>query len=287
MKQSSTPPSPEDNATTRIDDNTAARIQVYRLLAAAFRYPIDDFFENLVDGKCRVALSETLSMSSYHDSPFEEELLKLMEKIEASLAQMNFEDYEVLFAETFEVGAPAPPCPPYEGSQRKSLPRNAAMLQISAFYKHFGLKMDQKEGKRELPDHISAELEFLQFLTFKEAQARGENDEKDDKELLTGYLLAQTDFLRRHPLRWISSFANKLAEIRPGEAPSLFAELTTLFLHEEWDLAAGRLKEMGVDVEPLDKKLLHVTVERPVDEFIPFDDPMDEGPNCNGCGPSD
>ena len=283
MKQSSPPPSPEDNATACIDNNTA-RMQVYHLLSAAFRYPTDDFFEGLVGGKYRLALSEALAISPYHDSLFEKELLEQMEEIEALLAQTNFEDYQVLFTETFEVGAPAPPCPPYEGSQRKSLPRNAAMLQIMAFYKHFGLEMDQQEGKRELPDHISVELEFLRFLAFKEAQAR---EADDDKELLTGYMLAQSDFLRRHPLRWISSFAEKLGEIRPGEVPSLFAELTALFLHEEWDLVAGRLKEMGVDVKPLDKKLLNVSVERPVDEFIPIDDPMDEGPVCNGCGPSD
>ena len=47
------------------------------------------------------------------------------------------------------------------------------MLEVSEFYKHFGLNMNQEEGKRELPDHLCAELEFLHFLTFKEAQARG------------------------------------------------------------------------------------------------------------------
>jgi len=174
---------------------------------------------------------------------------------------MSFEDYEVLFAQTLDVGAPKPPCPPYEGLQKKSLSRHATMLQITAFYKHFGLEMDRQEGKSELPDHITAELEFLHFLTFKESQAR----ESDDRELLTGYLLAQNDFLQRHPLRWIPAFAEELQAIRPGTALAMFAEITAGILQEEADLVRGYLKVLEVDAKPLEpedkKPLASIPVE--------------------------
>jgi len=69
-------------------------------------------------------------------------------------------------------GAPEPPCPPYEDTYRKGLEKTVILLAVSEFYKHFDLKMDPGEGKRKLADHVSAELEFRHFLTFKEAQAR-------------------------------------------------------------------------------------------------------------------
>lgn len=250
-----------------------ARSRLYQLLSAIFRYPTADLFESLAQGEYLSEFSEALKASPHNGSKLETGFLGRVEKIRESLSAISFEDYEVEFTGTFEVGAPGPPCPPSEGLYRNAPARQSIMLQISEFYKHFGLEMDQHEGKRELPDHISAELEFLHFLTFKEDQAR----EAGDKELLTGYLLAQNDFLQRHPLQWITSFADKLAEASPGTAPSLFAELTVLFLYEEWDLVTGYLKEMGVDTKPL-----NVPAKRPVEEIIP-DDPIGEVPGCNGC----
>lgn len=251
-----------------------ARSRLYQLLSAIFRYPTNDLFESMVRGAYLSEFSDALRMSPHHGSALETEFLEKVEEIRESLSTMSFEDYEVEFTGTFEVGAPGPPCPPSEGLYRKAPARQSIMLQISEFYKHFGLEMDQHGGKRELPDHISAELEFLHFLTFKEAQAR----EADDKELLTGYMLAQNDFLQRHPLQWISSFADKLETVNPGIAPSLFAEFTELFLYEEWDLVTGYLMDLGVDTSPL-----HVPSERPVEKIIPADDPIGEVPGCDGC----
>lgn len=253
---------------------TLARSRLYQLLSVIFLYPTIDLFESLVHGKYLLEFSEALKASPHRGSRLETEFLENVEDIRESVSALSFEDYEVEFTGTFEVGAPGPPCPPSEGLYRKAPARQSIMLQISEFYKHFGLEMDQHEGKRELPDHITAELEFMHFLTFKEDQAR----EAGDKELLTGYLLAQNDFLQRHPLQWISSFSDKLAEVSQGTVPSIFAELTELFLYQEWDLVAGYLMEMGVDTKPL-----HVPSERPVEKIIPADDPIGEVPGCNGC----
>ena len=79
------------------------------------------------------------------------------------------------------------------------------------FYKHFGLAMNREEGKREVPDHISAELEFMHFLTFKETQAIEEGTE----DLLQGYLLAQKDFLQQQLYQWLPAFVEKLEAACP------------------------------------------------------------------------
>lgn len=249
-----------------------ARSQVYHLLSTAFRYPTAEFFRSMVDGDYWLALVEAMSTSPHHDSL--DELLELSEEIEAVLAGISYEGYEVLFAETFEVGAPMPPCPPYEGLQRKTTTRHSAMLRIAAFYKHFGLKMDQQEGKCELPDHITAQLEFLHFLAFKESQAR----EAGDKELLTGYLLAQNDFLQRHCLQWVPAFSEKIEEIRPGTALALFAEITTRVLQEEADLVSVYLKELGVDIKPVE-----LEKEEPVVAPLPVEEPDAPTGDCAGC----
>lgn len=123
------------------------------------------------------------------------------------------------------------------------------MLNIAAFYKHFGLETGQQENNHELPDHISAELEFMHFLSFKEAHAR----EEADTELLTGYVLAQHDFLQRHLLLWVPDFASKIEEINPYSVLSAWVKLTANFLYVEMDLISACLKEMGVETTPYDE----------------------------------
>ena len=72
-------------------------------------------------------------------------------EVKEYLERRAFPEYETKFVQTFEVGAPAPPCAPYGGEYREGRPRTAIMLEVSEFYKHFGLNMNQEEGKRELP----------------------------------------------------------------------------------------------------------------------------------------
>jgi TorA maturation chaperone TorD len=66
--------------------------------------------------------------------------------------------------------------------------------------------MDQTEGKRELVDHLRVELEFMHFLTFKEAQAR----EEQKADLLAGYVLAQRDFIQHHLVGWMPVLQKRL-----------------------------------------------------------------------------
>ena len=188
---------------TETDPTT--RSTVYRLLSMAYRYPTRELFEAFQNGDFLSELEDNLVriphlMALAHDT------VALRTQTENDLDGLAFQDFQVDFTRTFDVGAPEPPCPPYEGTYRKGLEKTAILLAVSEFYKHFGLTMDPGEGKRELPDHVSAELEFLHFLTFKEAQARKEQT----AELLQGYIMAQRDFLQRHPAEWLPLFHEKL-----------------------------------------------------------------------------
>lgn len=189
------------------DADPIVRCSVYRLLSLAFKFPTPEFFLAYQNGDFLSELEENL-VCLPHLKPVADTTASLRAIVENDLKETIFQDFQVDSTRTFDVGAPEPPCPPYEGSNRPGVEKTAILLAISEFYKHFGLKMDPAEGKRELPDHLSAELEFLHFLTFKEAQARNEETE----ELLKGYLMAQRDFLQRHPAGWISVFYEKLKE---------------------------------------------------------------------------
>ena len=102
------------------------------------------------------------------------------------------------------------------------------MLEVSEFYNCFGLRMSQEEGKREFPDHICAELEFMHFLTFKEAHATGESSSE--------YLLAQKDFLGRHLIQWIPKFCSDLQDLQSLPFYTLLAQITSKFVGCEFEL---------------------------------------------------
>lgn len=221
------------------------RSRAYRLLAEPFRYPTVAFFERLRDGAYAAELREALAELA-HARLSEAEWQALADGLSRALAGCAFEDYESLYITTFDAGAPQPPCPPYEGSYRDGVPKAKVLLHLAGFYKHFGLRMSTEEGKRELPDHIAAELEFMHFLAFKEAQAR----EVDDGALLQGYVLAQRDFLSRHLCRWMPRFVQALKAARPASAFALLAEAAHDFFQKDLALVQGYLKDMGIAEAP-------------------------------------
>jgi DMSO reductase family type II enzyme chaperone len=105
------------------------------------------------------------------------------------------------------------------------------MEEAVRFYNHFGLTL--AESPRELPDHLTTQLEFLHYLCFREAQTLQAGDDPGP------FRRAQRDFVSRHPGRWVS----KLRERVEGQKPlRFFAELVRqlddFLRHEEATLTA-------------------------------------------------
>ena len=219
--------------------NPIIRSTVYRLISSGFRYPDPEIFDTFQNGKFLSELWDNISSLPYLDALVNEKAL-INKKVHDDMEKSTLEDFEVGYVQTFDVGVPEPPCPPYEGVYRKDEVRTSLMIEVSQFYKHFGLSMNQEEGKRELPDHLCAELEFLHFLAFKEAQAR----EKGDPELLHGYLLAQKDFLERHLVHWMPKFYSKL---QSTNAPSFYVQLAgiaSLFITYDLERLSSDLHDL-------------------------------------------
>ena len=74
--------------------------------------------------------------------------------------------------------------------------RPVFMLNIAAFYRHFGLAAaTEDEGRADEPDHLASLLEFMAVLAHLEARALSGG--KDPSP----YRRAQRDVLRRHSIQ--------------------------------------------------------------------------------------
>jgi DMSO reductase family type II enzyme chaperone len=214
----------------------AIRSNVYKLLSRGFRYPTPEIFKTFRNGEFLEELMGNIIALPYKKNLAEHALQ--IEIILDDLGEIMFDDFEAGFIRTFDSGAPLPPSPPYEGFYRGE-PRTAVLLAVSEFYRHFGLIMSREEGKREHPDHLCAELEFLHFLTFKEAQAM----EDGNTEFLKGYRLAQKDFLERHLIQWVPKFHDRLQSSTRFSFYTELARITSVFIVQDVELVTTNLKE--------------------------------------------
>ena len=207
----------------RVQRDPIVSSTLYKLLSSGFRYPTPGLFKTFQNGKFLDEMMYNISSIPRLKTP--EHVLR---QVRDALKEMTYAGFGIEFTRTFDSGAPVPPCPPYEGYYFEK-PRSIVMLEVSEFYNCFGLRMSQEQGKREFPDHISAELEFLHFLTFQEARAM----KTCDNEALNGYLLAQRDFLERHLMQWVPGFCNKLQKSESLAFYPLLAQITSRFIAAE------------------------------------------------------
>jgi DMSO reductase family type II enzyme chaperone len=158
----------------------AARSRAWGAFAELFEYPDAELYEAVCSGTLVQALKDVLGAvdPSLVEGGRWEALTQAGEK----------DDLAVEFTRLFDVGAGGPPCPLYGGLYVGA--RMKTMEEAVRFYNHFGLTLS--ESPRELPDHVTTELEFLHFLAFREAQAIEQGAEPDP------FRRAQRDFIARH-----------------------------------------------------------------------------------------
>jgi DMSO reductase family type II enzyme chaperone len=167
----------------------AARSRMYRLLAGAFGFPEESFHRAVLAGEFLSGVLEIAAGLPYSLPLAESDALQA----ELGRGAANYVDFESEYIRLFDVGVPRPPCALYGGLYLGS--RRAVMEEVARFYHHFGLSLGGQS--RELPDHITTELEFMHFLTFQEVSALQRGQDRGP------YLRAERDFLQRHLARWV------------------------------------------------------------------------------------
>lgn len=194
---------------------TVARSKLYGLLASAFNTPSEAEFNEIKSG----GFSKKLDEAS-EELPYEIDV-----GLEPLPDEWSSADLHSEFLNLFEVGAGGPPCPLFGGVWAGD--RMAVIEEVVRFYNYFGLK--SSEERRIPPDHLATELEFLHYLTYREAASPMET-------LAVPYRHAQLDFIERQPGRWLPKFSEKLAKLGPARYFTSLVALVSKLLESDRNL---------------------------------------------------
>jgi TorA maturation chaperone TorD/Pyruvate/2-oxoacid:ferredoxin oxidoreductase delta subunit len=157
------------------------------------------------------------------------------------------------------VGPLPPLAHPYESVYRTPEARlmGEVTTQVRRAYAEAGLAI--AEECRQLPDHLTIELEFMAFLANEEANAL----EQRNDDLACAILERQAAFLRDHLTRWVPEFSHRV--VSAGESDFYSTAATTLAAFVVQDLARtqARLQGLRGDDESHDRE----PPKRPVGEW--------------------
>lgn len=174
---------------------TQARSRLYSLVGRAFAPPNDTLYEELTGGAWERQVAEVLAAL-----PFSLSLADLSLRPE----KLSSKDLQAEYVRLFEVGLMGgPPCSLFAGHHESD--RLRVMEELIRFYSFFDLRL----APGRMPDHITVELEFMQFLTFREAEAIEQGNDRES------CLRAQRDFLERQLGRFLARLADKVRGQKP------------------------------------------------------------------------
>lgn len=170
---------------------------IYRLAAVAFGHPLAELQQALVDGSFHAAFNQPWHQVTGREWP----------RCEPSA---DFAALEAGYIDAFVHGRRGKPRISLLAGEYEHLlggqTRPVFMLNIQAFYRHFGLHAATKdEGRAEEPDHVIDMLEFMAVLCHLEARAL----ERDADP--SPYRRAQRDFLQRYLVPLLNAIHHDLA----------------------------------------------------------------------------
>ena len=228
------------------------RAVIYRVLAGAFAYPTPDQLEEI--GRMAAAAVDPCP-------PVAEALRALAHAARDADAGLLADAYVALF----ERGTA---CPPYEGAYGvpQMSGKAAQLADIAGFYEAFELA--PAPARRDVDDHIGAELDFMAALALKEGWAVAAQ-QAEGLEIVRS---AERAFMDDHLARWAEAFAARLLEIAPGAFYTAAARLLVAWLSDD-------CRRLDIVARPLGGP-------QPADDGAPFVCPMaaGHGPEADDLG---
>ncbi|HYA36026.1 MAG TPA: molecular chaperone TorD family protein [Candidatus Binataceae bacterium] len=204
------------------ESDAAARSRLYQWLSASFAFPTEEFHETVLDGSFvetmrRFVFSLPYGSALSFDEPDWDRL---------SSAPPDYDDLSAEYIRLFDVGIGGgkPPCTLY-GGEYPERPRLDVMEELVRFYGFFDLQLPEQD--RELPDHITVELEFMHYLAYREALALERGNDP------MSYRRAQADFIRRHLGAWVPVMGGKLVAEKPIPFFAALVDLTAQILRAD------------------------------------------------------
>jgi DMSO reductase family type II enzyme chaperone len=133
----------------------------------------------------------------------------------------SYEQYESAYIALFDVGIPEPPVPLFESAHDKSHPAQEIALENTYFYEVLGLKSDPG---RAVPDYLVTQLEFLAALRYT-------CERTSEESTAVSLARAETEFLERHLLNWVSTAKVRLDRTNAPGFPVMMTLLVQFLNH--------------------------------------------------------
>ncbi len=201
-----------------VASRAVARACVYQLLSQALIYPDDDVVAAMVE----TDLPQAREATAFLPVDLDPELAAFGDQ----MTDISASELKSLHGHVFShvVAADCPPCEAFY-TAKEIFQETSELADIAGFYKAFGLTL----AENERVDHISVELEFMHFLTYKEAYAQTHHDPAKARFCRD----TQRKFIRDHLGRWAVHFARLLDQKADGGYYSCLASLLEKFVSSE------------------------------------------------------
>jgi DMSO reductase family type II enzyme chaperone len=203
-------------------DVAVGRSIVYAFLTRAFAYPSAAHVSALVD-----ELAPTLRRIEFADDtgvgPMVAACLDALDDEAHTLTAAHQRLFTIIESRD---------CPTYETAYRGRdiHQQGEVMADVAGFYRAHGLTFGGPQ--RERPDHITVELEFMSFLTAKEAHARDQIGRADAADECRR---TQQLFLAEHLGAWAPGFGQRVEAIAATQFYAALGGLLNTWLHADMD----------------------------------------------------
>ena len=189
--------------TERTGELSLARAVIYRFFSRCFSYP-DGELLGLLSGP---GAGEYLDAWAYIGFDACEELAQVTSWPEELSTEDMVLELGKEYTRLFINAVPRIPAPPYSSVylDRDGLVWGESTSRVARLYEAAGLSIAESFG--DIPDHISAELEFASYLVLEEWKCR-ENAPGRAEELTS----IEKEFLAEHLLRWAGVFLSRVIE---------------------------------------------------------------------------
>ena len=218
--------------TKNLLNDESSRMAAFRLLSDCYFLPdagLSEKLENLefnMADVCEPAAESVQKMRKEFESCTNLEPLKV--------------DFSKLFVGPYQLSA-APYGSVYLEDKRQIM--GDSTLDVKNRYREAGL--DTAKTFKDAPDHISAELEFMYYLIFKEIEAFANSD----IETAIDFIQKQKSFLEDHLMAWMPDFANSIIENAENSFYLNLAKATTAFLEENHRVVCSVLETVQQNSE--------------------------------------
>lgn len=215
--------------TYNLSNTESARMAIFRLLSDCYFLPNSELTEKM----------ENLEFNMAHVCESAVEWVRGMRKefkAGADLEQLKV-DFSKLFVGPYKLLA-APYGSVYLDDERKVM--GDSTLDVKSRYREAGL--DTAANYKDAPDHITAELEFMHYLIFKEIESFASSD----IETAIDFIQKQKSFLEDHLMAWVPEFAKSIIESAVNPFYMNLSKTTAAFLKENYRAVCSILDSVSM-----------------------------------------